>query len=67
MGEVIYKDKKSALKAKVCYLCECKMDGAFVVATMHGKKELHFPLCSPGCLEEMGDIIGEAMIEKQKG
>lgn len=65
MGDVYYKDKKSALKAKICYLCESKMDGAYVVATLHGKKELHFPLCGPECLEEMGGIIGELMNEKK--
>lgn len=65
-GGVIYKDKKEALKANVCYLCQTKMNGAYVVATMHGKSDLHIPLCSKQCLEEYGEILAEVLIEKNR-
>jgi hypothetical protein len=64
LADIYYKDKASALKAKRCYVCECPMDGAYVVATFHGKKELHFPLCSPMCLDELSKIYAEIMDEK---
>lgn len=46
-------DKKGAINAldsKKCFICE-SVKPVHVVATVHGKKDLHFPCCSPECLE----------------
>lgn len=71
MTERIYEDKKSALKAKVCFHCESKMNSAYVVFTLHGSPkpggqgELHFPLCSNWCLEVFSHILMDIQLEER--
>lgn len=65
-----YETKKEALKAKICYCCEEKMNGALVVLTLHittkeGKlKKKNHPLCSQECLMILTQIIQESQGSK---
>jgi hypothetical protein len=69
LESVSYKTKKSALKAKFCYQCLTEMDDAFVVLTVHrtpkSLNKLHYPICSPKCLENLQEMIIE-MAKKNK-
>jgi len=62
---LFYNDKKLALKAKECCVCEKKIDGAYVVATLHGDSKLggvkskHFPLCSDDCLVVFRHVLAD--------
>lgn len=50
-----------ALKAEKCSVCQA-VKPVYVVVTMHGKKDLHFPCCSQDC----ADIVGQIMLEEQQ-
>lgn len=52
-------DSKGAIKsleAKKCIMCKEKKS-IYVVATLHGEKDLHFPCCSEKCLEDFQDTL----------
>lgn len=62
-GEKMKWDKPGALKAldsKECFICGDTKE-TFVVVTMHGKKDLHFPCCSQKC----ADVVAEVILEEQ--
>ena len=47
-----------ALDAEECVVCESTKE-IYVVVTLHGKKDLHLPCCSPECAEVLAEIIAE--------
>lgn len=61
-GEILLKwDKKGALKAldsEKCFVCE-SIKPVYVVVTLHGKKDMHLPCCSPECAEVIAEIVAE--------
>lgn len=48
----------NALDSKECVVCE-SIKPVYVVVTMHGKKDLHFPCCSHECAEILAGLIAE--------
>ena len=60
-------DKKGAIKAldaKKCFVCE-SVKPVHVVATVHGKQDLHFPCCSDKCLENFSIMCMQILAEKR--
>lgn len=53
----------NALDSKKCFVCE-SVKPVHVVATVHGKQDLHFPCCSPKCLENLQEMLMEIMSER---
>lgn len=61
-------DKKGAIKAldtKKCFVCG-DVKPIYVVVTLHGKKDLHFPCCSQECADVVGEVAMEVQLEKKK-
>jgi hypothetical protein len=61
-------DKKGAVKAldtKECFICQ-RTKPVYVVVTMHGKKDLHFPCCSQECADVVAEVMMEVQLEKRK-
>lgn len=60
-------DKAGALKAldsKKCFVCEA-VKPVYVVATVHGKKDLHFPCCSEECLDIFSNMYMQILAEER--
>ena len=58
-------DKKGAIKALdsgECMVCG-KIKPVYVVVTIHGKKDLHFPCCSQECAEIVAEVALEVQME----
>lgn len=61
-------DKKGAiksLKAEKCFICG-SVKPVYVVVTMHGKKDLHFPCCSQECAEVIADVMAEEQMKRMR-
>ena len=53
----------NALDSQECFVCGCNRP-IYVVATVHGKQDLHFPCCSTKCLEELQMLYLKIMSEQ---
>ena len=60
-------DRKGAtdsLGIKKCFVCE-KVKSVHVVVTVHGQQDLHFPCCSPGCMDTLSQSMIQANVMKK--
>ena len=61
-------DKEGALGnlgIKKCEVCE-EIKPVYVVVTLHGKKEMHFPCCSKECMEILSSLATEEKIKQKR-
>lgn len=60
-------DKMGAIKALdsgKCMVCG-EVKPVYVVVTMHGKKDLHFPCCSQECAEIVYEVLLQVQMENE--